>query len=668
MHIEPRIRQAISRSPQLHALGGRFAIGSSIIPYFTAHMTLSEVSSCLKTPSELPGWSDENVEIEALFQRQLDYRRVNNKILPYLREPSGVRPRFFNSLTVALVPYRNARFVPFEGEFEAPDLEGTNTHHHYDAGPIKIGLYRELDANNPDTYTVAELCWNLDQVASVAIDGQHRLHAMKRLYQTAPEAALGTKVSVILILPTQLLGYSLPRDAGDLLPVLRSIFIDLNKHSVPVKRSRLILLDDVDPHSLIVRRLVGSRLEHVDDASESEHRLPLGLVDWHSDDAKFDSGPYITTVLMLDRITEHVLGVGSVKDWTAKGPVYRQFEAFKKFGFNASTDLQTRMTAFQDADETLYRSFSYTESELEKIQNTVGSTVAQLVYKVILGINAYREVVDIRRSQRMLSPDFVSWYAAFEKKALAAEYNTDFMRISERISSKQDPPNISDWQDCLKTDLERHKAQNLLFKVVFQDALFLALDNLRRKELLVIREREIPEGGGVANLIMWADYIVDFVNTLYASDRHVYSTEYAIGSDDGTEDAIWLWLGYVVDPSSMNIDYTKSASKRTSQLIEFCAMIYAAMAEVSVEAEGQEQFGDYDGFVSYLQDRDEDFANDLERLRSINVTGVRGNRGAQMRVMKVAASDIEEEDEQISAAFERFDRIADFIIRSLQVD
>ena len=58
-----------------------------------------------------------------------------------------------------------------------------------------------------------------------------------------------------------------------------------------MKRARQILLDDRDHLEMCVRSLVGPKLcDGLNELQEMPPTLPLTLIDWHSDQAKFDDG------------------------------------------------------------------------------------------------------------------------------------------------------------------------------------------------------------------------------------------------------------------------------------------------------------------------------------------------------------------------------------------
>ena len=81
---------------------GRFQLsGGWTIPYLSTVMTFRQASESLDLVTEFPGWESIQWRLEELFQRDIDWPRVERQIVPYLTNSN--QPRFFNSLTVG--PY-----------------------------------------------------------------------------------------------------------------------------------------------------------------------------------------------------------------------------------------------------------------------------------------------------------------------------------------------------------------------------------------------------------------------------------------------------------------------------------------------------------------------------------------------------------------------------------
>ena len=295
-------------------------------------MTLRQANQSLSLVSEFPGAESLAWRVEELYQRDIDWGRVQRQIVPYLQDQS--QPQFFNSLTVALLPIFDGQVRnSFEGtNWAPPPLLGEDK---FDLvkirGPFKLGYWGSWQSSEEPGAKLGQIRWNTSQVFGIAIDGQHRLAAIKEYAKAKDkDASLDkTQIPVILLVLDEELGYYSPK-GKPIVDVLRKLFIDLNKHAVRVSRSRQILLDDKDPHALCVRALVGRQVMEGDgDLRQSPPRLPLSLVDWHSDSARFDKGPYLATILGLDWIVTTVLGSPPTKDYTDYTAIGRQLRAFK---------------------------------------------------------------------------------------------------------------------------------------------------------------------------------------------------------------------------------------------------------------------------------------------------------------------------------------------------
>src|SRR5262245_10778383 len=84
-------------------LTGRFTISRAAIPFFQATMGLPEVAKELSLVESLPSDLRSRWKLEELFQREIDWERVEQDIVNgYLKVPAKLQ--FFNALTVALLP------------------------------------------------------------------------------------------------------------------------------------------------------------------------------------------------------------------------------------------------------------------------------------------------------------------------------------------------------------------------------------------------------------------------------------------------------------------------------------------------------------------------------------------------------------------------------------
>lgn len=151
--------------------------------------------------------------------------------------------------------------------------------------------------------------WSTQHVDAVAVDGQHRLAAIKRfLPETRFTKWESASLPVIFLIADERVGFRTPHGAMEktrTVSALRSVFIDLNKNAKAVSPTRNILLDDLDVVSVSVRSLIGRSLG---DAADPD-RIPLALVDWLTDRNKIDDGPFLTTVMLLHEATKRLLEV-----------------------------------------------------------------------------------------------------------------------------------------------------------------------------------------------------------------------------------------------------------------------------------------------------------------------------------------------------------------------
>ena len=91
------VTNAISKTNDLEFLFGKFKGGNFSTPYFQTTMTFKEAADWLKLVNEMPNASNLEWRIEELFQRDIDWKRVEKSIVPYLNTDG---PKFFNSLSI----------------------------------------------------------------------------------------------------------------------------------------------------------------------------------------------------------------------------------------------------------------------------------------------------------------------------------------------------------------------------------------------------------------------------------------------------------------------------------------------------------------------------------------------------------------------------------------
>lgn len=468
----------VPATPHFDFLYGAFQLSKWRIPYFSTTMTVEEAAESLNLTAEMPGAEAIRWRLDELFQRDIDWPRVERQVLPYLRNVE--QPQFFNSITVALLPYNDSTAElqeSFHGDYEwsPPPLISPATPYgkSLEVGPVSLGFWDNWQEPSDDGIRSGRLRWNHRQIFGVAIDGQHRLAALKMLAQnTHHGAGTGdTRVPVILLLFAPELGFGSPEENNQV-ELLRMLFIDLNKHAETVSRARQILLDDRDPHAVCVRRLVSDQLsDDIADLRAMVPRLPLSLIDWHSEQAKFDTGPYISTVLGLDWIVSQVLGSQPIGDYTNYPAIQRQLNQLRRTLEISLTSAGARLNQLQSSQ---LSPFSYSEPELDEISSAFARIWSQPLCTVLTKLAPYSELLATRQDTDSLSLDFQHWYELRER-AEADSYQgrawQSYRQLLGRLTHRSENPVAeATLEDALAT-LNGSKQGILAFNVAFQRAL-----------------------------------------------------------------------------------------------------------------------------------------------------------------------------------------------------
>ena len=75
------VEQSHAYTPIKPVLKGEFAISNYSVPYYQANLTLQEVHRHLKLVEEIPNEHRQQWSIEELFQRDIDWNRVETDIV-----------------------------------------------------------------------------------------------------------------------------------------------------------------------------------------------------------------------------------------------------------------------------------------------------------------------------------------------------------------------------------------------------------------------------------------------------------------------------------------------------------------------------------------------------------------------------------------------------------
>lgn len=611
--MRPRATSDVPSTPPFDFIFGRYQLSRWKIPYLFTTMKLVDAASSLRLVTEFPGAERLNWKIEELYQRDIDWPRVERKILPYLSDPE--QPQFFNALTIALLPIRGGEAtLDFSRDgWSRPEPDLDDYEKNVGIGPVTVSYWQDWGSVDEAGARIGKVRWNPTQVFSVAIDGQHRLAAIKSLVERHGfDSRLSqTQIPVILVLFAPEVGYEAGVPDAPIVDVLRMLFIDLNKHAQKVSRSRLILLDDKDPHSMCVRSLIGRELSPgLTGLDETPPRLPLNLVDWHTEQARYDEGPYLATVLGLDWIVTTVLGVKPLEDYMDYSRIQSQINAFET---SLRIDLGSAKRRLQDLENIKLMPFSYSDTpgsdELAVIVAAFERIWNPALVHILTKFIPYEALVRERQAKSTLQPEFISWYYAYFRRGgrnriYEGKVADEYGKLVHRLATRTPDPISEDSLLNKLTELEQVKKNNLAFNVVFQRALFRAFvefekikpehvdearpswtesdDDMFDIDDVLSDESDLEafEASAVSedaveyeaqHVLRRAEQFVKALNEVISSrpeflDVHSCAVEVE-------DDSHPFWMGSLLSPAG-TIDFTLGASTRASDVIFWAAALW----------------------------------------------------------------------------------------------
>ncbi len=305
----------------LYGVRGEFSLTANVtVPYFMTLMDLKRLTRELKSHEEVSPSLETIYSLVELFQRKIDEKRVRREIVDgYLKAPSKLK--FFNSLTIVLLPRKANGEI--ESEFvDYPNNDPVIPYEHgqeFDAWFAQEGAHRCVFGGvqfvATDSANLSRLRWDGNRVEAVAVDGQHRLRALKLWIQERnnqlSEVESPTRVPIIFLLLHEKAGFKRPVTSGPsgIKPIAREIFTDLNKNAREVDLATEIVLDDRSIESCCVRALVTSAT-----CTDSNELLPLSLLRWREANNRFDQGYFLNSLVNLHLLVGDLLSLNPPKN------------------------------------------------------------------------------------------------------------------------------------------------------------------------------------------------------------------------------------------------------------------------------------------------------------------------------------------------------------------
>ena len=375
--------------------------------------------------------------------------------------------------------------------------------------------------------------------------------------------------------------------------VRRRVSLDgLQQHAKVPSRGRQILLDDRDPASRCVRACIGGRLQvGCAELEQKPPRFPLTLVDWHSEQAKFDEGPYVTTVLGLDTAVAYLLKIGPVQDMLA-------YDRLR----NTIAKLERRLEInLDDAKDRLYederyeRPFGFFDSELSLIEQGFQEIWCQPLVHLLTSLAPYKELVERREKSGTLKPEFANWYALKQRTDQTndkQEARSLLEKFENEIGNRDnDPIALSDFRSFIE-DISLFKLKGgLAFTVVFQKALIGAYEaflNVSSKMVSgsvveevsvddvlgeVATEDDYTDAGSNHKLDRAMQLCQTLNKVIDAEPQFLMKDFWFDDCESGETDRFWVGSFAQMEGS---IDFTQAASHRGKDILLFSALMYVA--------------------------------------------------------------------------------------------
>lgn len=297
----------------LYGQKGEYSLSSAVrVPYFMALMDLKRVTKELKTHEEVSPSLETNYNLVELFQRNIDPDRVQKEIVDgYLKNPHKLK--FFNSLTIVLLPkdstgkiVKNFDSYPNNNP-EIPYQQGNEFDKFFANKDWEHQVFGGVQFVSTHSASLSRLRWDSKRVDAVAVDGQHRLKALKlwmeKKNNELVEIEKATRIPIIFLLLDPAAGFKTAgKHNSGIKAIAREIFSDLNKNAREVDMATQIILDDRSVASCCVRSLITDSTCMDDDTL-----LPLSLLRWQEANNRFDQRYYLNSLVNLHLIVEDLL-------------------------------------------------------------------------------------------------------------------------------------------------------------------------------------------------------------------------------------------------------------------------------------------------------------------------------------------------------------------------
>jgi hypothetical protein len=430
----------------LYGIVGEFTFSpNNTVPFFSTAMEIERVVSELKTHEMTAPSLDQIYNLKELFQREIDIDRIEHDLVNnYLAVPSKLK--FFNSLTIVLFPLdeNGDRAVSFE------TYEGNDPVIPYQSDDSFDDNFKEIEKEliggiqlSKTHANIGRIRWDLNRVEALAVDGQHRLQALRNWHESKNKALSKyekeTKIPVIFVLVDKKAGLKTNQEKT-INNISRELFTDLNKNARKVDKATEIILDDYSVVSRSVRALVTENT-----CEDDPELLPLSFVRWRDEIHKFDEDYYLNSLVHLNLLIEDILNLYSTKDKVSKKEakkVIKDINGKLSISNNELLDDKLTLTKYfndnyvdphdKDTDELLTPFGSLPPNFLKSAVDGFDKLYKPWILKLLTTFSPYKQLLAYARKEKLITGVFSQYHAQPRShlksvvKILESKYGTNW--------------------------------------------------------------------------------------------------------------------------------------------------------------------------------------------------------------------------------------------------
>lgn len=433
---------------------------SQEIYYLMATLRLEQIE-LLHTASESMDFG--NVSFEEMVQRDIDYERVDNKIIKEYLQNGKDRVIFFPPLLASLMSFEGGDPIPQYEEIADGITEKVEGKPQYyfkkwgdsyfklelpltDSVDTGYSIYCEKEQQSYNFYNYAgKIKYNPNSTKLVVIDGQHRLSALKRIKDKS--LLNGLKIPVCIFFSPNIVQGKTEKAKDS----MRELFVTINNTSKEVGGHFLTLLNDSSLSAITVRMLAGHWKGIVDPINY------LHFIEWNQRESK----------LSFQRTRRYSITTVSVVDTALSKYVYSDKS------ISTLMNLQSISDELEEYGDSMISIDSFEKSQLPILKEQIDRYIIPAIHTLFTEVTPYQVHID------QVSVAYRKLVNKVENNVHGAETYLNTVLMQFRSTTKYDDENVRDIEKAFLEDIpEKDEHESFYFRNVFQRGLIKAWSHL----------------------------------------------------------------------------------------------------------------------------------------------------------------------------------------------